>query len=91
MINSIGKINGIIIGYARGSNTQYNNYVLIELKIDNSYVNGLISKKIIITDKYGNKYYGKIIKRHSRRKPVVEACFKPNIPGQLIGTECTVF
>lgn len=91
MTHSSIKATGIIIGYVRGSNIQYNNLVLVKLNTNNSIVDRFIGRKLIVSDKYGNKYYGKILRRHSHRKPVVEAKFKPNIPGQLIGSECILY
>lgn len=81
------RITGLIVGYVRGPNTQYPNYVLVHLNLDrDEYVDNYIGRKVKIVDKYGNIYVGKILRRHSRRHPVVEVRFKPNIPGQLIGS-----
>jgi large subunit ribosomal protein L35Ae len=84
------KVSGTIIGYARGPNTQYNQLVLVRLDISSDEVSRYIGRRIVVVDRYGNKYIGKILRRHSRRHPVVEARFKPNIPGQLIGSTCFI-
>lgn len=85
------KVSGTIVGYARGPNTQYPQIVLVKLDIpDNEKIDNYIGRKIIVFDKYGNRYVGKILRKHSRKHHVVRARFKPNIPGQLIGATVIV-
>jgi len=81
------RVTGRILGYLRGPNAQYTNYVLIHLEnVDNKYADKFVNQKVKAVDNYGNVYLGKLLKRHSRRKPVFIARFKPNIPGQMIGS-----
>ena len=86
------KCTGVVLGYRRGSNTQYVNQVLIKVfspVIKN--VSSLIGSKVIVRDKYGNEYRGKIIRAHARgRNNVVIAVFNTNLPGQAIGAEALI-
>jgi len=87
MVEFSDRVTGRILGYLRGHNTQYTNYVLIHLEnVDNEYADRFVNRKVKAVDSYGNVYLGKLLRRHSRRKPVFIAKFKPNIPGQLIGS-----
>jgi len=87
MVESSDKVTGRILGYLRGPNTQYTNYVLIHLEnVDNKYADRFLNRKVKAVDNYGNVYLGKLLRRRSRRKPVFTARFKPNIPGQMIGS-----
>ncbi len=85
------KITGIIVGYARGPNTQYPQFVLVRLNVSkNTKIDNYIGRKLVVVDKHGNRYVGKIVRKHSRKHPIVRAKFKPNIPGQLIGSTVIV-
>jgi len=86
------KCVGVILGYRRGSNTQYVNQVLIKVFSPNiKNVSNLIGSKVIVRDKYGNEYRGKIIRAHARgRNNVVIAVFNTNLPGQAIGAEALI-
>ncbi len=85
------EITGVIIGYRRGPRSQYNNCVLVRLDLPGGeVVDKYIGRKVIVRDKYGNEYIGRIIRRHSRNHPIVRVRFKPNIPGQLIGSKVIV-
>ena len=54
-------------------------------------VSNLIGSKVIVRDKYGNEYRGKIIRAHARgRNNVVIAVFNTNLPGQAIGAEALI-
>ncbi len=88
LIMSSGEVRGLIIGYRRGSNTQYPNEVLVKLYgiDDKRHAAGFIGKKIVYVDEKGNVYRGKIIGVHGN-KGVLRAVFKPNLPGQAIGKE----
>ncbi len=84
---------GIVLGYRRGSNTQYPRQVLIKV-IENmkKRVDNLIGAKVLVRDKYGNRYIGKIIRVHARGKNnVVVAVFRRNLPGQAIGAEALIY
>jgi len=78
---------GIILGYRRGSNTQYTEKVLVKIPgvESRSEASGFIGRKILCVDRHGNTYRGKIIGVHGNRGVLI-AVFKPRIPGQLIGS-----
>jgi len=79
------NIDAVILGYRRGSNIQYPNQVLLKV-MSNVVLSGLIGKKVIYKDKYGNVYRGKILDVHGKGiNGVLIATFKPNLPGQAIG------
>jgi len=91
VMDSLERVFGRIVGYARGTNTQYVNYVLIHVDgVDSKLVDKLIGHRVKVVDNHGNTYIGKILRRHSRRRPIVVARFKPNIPGQLIGASVVI-
>jgi len=78
------KINGVILGYRKGNNTQYNNEVYVKVFMDPKSVYGLIGSKVVIRDNHGNVYKGKVVKIHSHKNSIVIVRFDPGIPGQLI-------
>ncbi|MET1160650.1 MAG: 50S ribosomal protein L35ae [Thermoprotei archaeon] len=81
------QVRGIIVGYVRGPNTQYSNFVLVKLNLPEGVKpDNFIGRRVLLIDKHGNEYRGKIVHVHSRKHGVVEARFKPNIPGQAIGS-----
>ncbi len=82
-------VRGTILGYMRGWNTQYTSYVLVRLETRDK-PDKYIGHRVIAIDQYGNRYIGKILKRHSWKHPVFIVKFKPNIPGSLIGRTCIV-
>ncbi len=84
---------GIVLGYRRGSNTQYVNHVLIKvIETIKKRVDNLIGAKVLVKDRYGNEYHGKIIGVHARGKNnVVIARFSRNLPGQAIGSEALIY
>ncbi|MET1128041.1 MAG: 50S ribosomal protein L35ae [Thermoproteota archaeon] len=77
---------GLVLGYQRGSNTQYEEKVL--LRIDGVSTDReaarFIGWKVLYIDSKGNKYIGKILRTHGRHGVVVSR-FRPNLPGQAIG------
>ncbi len=83
---------GIVLGYQRGTKTQYVNNVLIKvISSEVGNVANLIGSKVLVKDKYGNEYVGKIIRVHARGKNnVVIARFNRNLPGQAIGSEALI-
>ena len=90
-LNNIKAV-GIVLGYRRGSNTQYVNHVLIKvLSSDVKNVSNLIGSKVKVIDRYGNEYNGKIVRVHARgRNNVVIAVFNRNLPGQAAGAEAYI-
>ena len=84
---------GVVLGYRRGTNTQYTGQVLIKV-IDTlkKRVDNLVGAKVLVRDKHGNEYHGKIIRPHARgRNNVVIAVFTRNLPGQAIGAEAVIY
>ncbi len=77
---------GLIMGYRRGTNTQYENQVIIMVDDMGSRkeVSRLVGWRVLYRDKYGNTYRGKIVRVHGNKNTVI-AVFKPNLPGQAIG------
>ncbi len=76
----------IILGYRRGSNTQYPQQVLLKIiGVSARDAYRFLAKKVVYKDKHGNVYKGRIVRKHGRRNPVVLAVFEPNLPGQAIG------
>ncbi len=86
MSSQISSLRGIILGYRRSKARQYNNQVIVKVLVDPKNVGSLVGAKIIANDRYGNVYRGKIVRVHSFRNCTVIAVFRPNIPGQLIGS-----
>lgn len=83
---------GLVVGYRRGSNTQYENQVLIRVDgvIDSNQASRLIGWKVLYRDTKGNEYHGKIVGVHGN-KGVVIARFNRNLPGQAIGGDVYIY
>jgi large subunit ribosomal protein L35Ae len=82
---------GIVLGYRRGSNTQYVNQVYIKV-LGNCNVHSLVGCRVRVVDGYGNTYLGRVIRVHGRgRNGVVIATFSRNVPGQVIGGEALFY
>lgn len=77
---------GIVVGYRRGSNTQYENQVLIRVDgiTSRSGASRLIGWRVVYRDGKGNTYNGRIVGVHGG-KGIVVARFNRNLPGQSIG------
>jgi large subunit ribosomal protein L35Ae len=84
---------GIVLGYRRGTNTQYPNQVLIKVvNLIVKKVDSLVGAKVSVRDRHGNLYIGKILRPHARgRNNVVIASFNRNLPGQAIGAEAIIY
>ena len=80
---------GVILGYQRGPNEQYPNYVLVRVARDYKEACRLIGHKVVYKDKWGNEYIGKVVRAHGKNGVVVVR-FRRNIPGQAIGDDCYV-
>jgi len=81
----------VIIGYRRGSNTQYPGQVLLKIEgVSGREAHRFISRRVVYRDAKGNVYRGRIIRKHGARNPVVIAVFEPNLPGQAIGGEAEI-
>jgi large subunit ribosomal protein L35Ae len=83
---------GIIIGYRLGSNTQYENQVLIRIDgvTSDREAARFIGWRVIYRDGKGREYRGRIIRVHGG-KGVVVAVFKPNLPGQARGGNVYIY
>ena len=83
---------GIVIGYRLGSNTQYENQVLLRIDgVKNArQAARFIGWRVLYRDGKGNEYRGRIIRVHGR-KGVVVAVFKPNLPGQAQGGNVYIY
>jgi len=86
MSSTTQRIRGVIAGYRLGAGRQYNNQVLIKVFTDPKSVHRLVGARVIVGDRFGNVYRGKVVRVHSSKNCVVVARFRPNIPGQLIGS-----
>ncbi len=86
MQDKANVIIGRILGYKRGSGRQYNNKVLIKVFTDSKNIHMLVGSKVIAKDFKDNVYNGKIVRILSTKNTTVVARFKPNIPGQMIGS-----
>ena len=84
---------GVVLGYRRGTNTQYTGQVLIKvIETFKKRVDNLVGAKVLVKDKYGNEYHGRVIRPHARGKNnVVIAVFTRNLPGQTIGAEAIIY
>ncbi len=85
-------LTGLVLGYRRGSNTQYENQVLIRVDgvTSDREAARLIGWRVLYVDSKGNEYRGKIVRTHGRRGVVV-AVFEPNLPGQAIGKDVYIY
>ncbi len=83
---------GLVIGYRRGSNTQYENQVLLRVDgiTDSRSAARLIGWRVLYRDNKGNLYRGRVVRVHGG-KGVVIAVFKPNLPGQAIGGNVYIY
>lgn len=77
---------GIVVGYRRGSNTQYESQVLIRVDgvTGRSEASRLIGWRVVYRDSKGNVYNGRIVGVHGG-KGIVIARFNKNLPGQSVG------
>ncbi|GAB6147641.1 50S ribosomal protein L35ae [Stetteria hydrogenophila] len=75
---------GVILGYRLGGGRQYTSHVLVKLFVDRKEVGKFIGGIVRFTDRHGNTYKGRILRRHGAKGSVVLVRFKPNIPGQAI-------
>jgi len=85
-------LTGLIVGYRLGSNTQYENQVLLRIDgvSDAKNASRYIGWRVIYRDGRGNVYRGKIVRVHGG-KGVVIAVFKPNLPGQARGGNVYIY
>lgn len=82
-------VEGVILGYRQGGGRQYPSQVLVKLFVNPRDVGRFIGGTVRFTDRHGNTYVGRILRRHGARNSVVVVKFKPNIPGQAIASRVT--
>ncbi len=84
-------VKAIIVGYRRGTNTQYPQQVILRVEgVSAKEVYRYLSRKVVYRDEKGNVYRGRIVRKHGARNPTVIAVFHPNLPGQAIGREAEI-
>lgn len=82
----MAKALGVIMGYRRGTNTQYPQQVIVKLLVNDPKEAGtFLAGKAVYKDRHGNVYRGRVLRLHGRRNGLVIVKFKPNLPGQAIG------
>ncbi len=79
---------GVIVGYRRGSNTQYTNQVLVVVERANPH--SLVGCRVVARDSKGNSYIGRVVKVVGSRNPKAVVVFRRNVPGQLIGSSVLI-
>jgi large subunit ribosomal protein L35Ae len=78
---------GIVLGYRRGSTTQNVNQVLLDFGFkDVKEAEKIIGREVVWTSPAGKEIKGKIIAVHGK-KGIVRAKFTPNLPGQAKTTK----
>lgn len=87
---SVNLLRGVIVGYRRGSNTQYPNQVYVLADVDSRLIYSLVGCKVRAIDTKGNTYVGKVVKVIGSRNPKLIVHFKRSIPGQLIGKQVLI-
>jgi large subunit ribosomal protein L35Ae len=76
----------IIMGYRRGTNTQYTRQVILRVEgVPLKVVRGLAGRRVVYRDRHGNVYRGRVLKPHGARNPLLLARFERPLPGQAIG------
>lgn len=83
-------LRGVILGYLRSKARSYPNVALVRILAENTQGDNLVGRRVVVTDKHGNRYVGRIIGTHGSKSEVVKVRFKPNIPGQLINAIVTI-
>ena len=84
-------VKAVILGYRRGTNTQYTGQVILKLEgVSAREAHKYIAHKVVYRDEKGNVYRGRIVRKHGARNPTVIAVFHPNLPGQAIGRTAEV-
>jgi len=79
-------LRAIIMGYRRGTNTQYTRQVILRVVgVPVKVARGLAGRRVIYRDRHGNVYRGRILKPHGARNPLLLARFERPLPGQAIG------
>jgi len=81
---------GIIVNYQLGGKKSYPSRIIIQINNPNINVNSILGKKVEYKDKYGNLYIGKIIKKHGKSNDKFLVKFKPNLPGQALGSKVKI-
>ena len=78
---------GVVVNFVRGGGRQYNSKVIVRvLDADAKALGRVIGGKAVFVDRHGNRYVGRILRRHGARNPLVLVRFRPNLPGQALGS-----
>ncbi|HIQ11077.1 MAG TPA: 50S ribosomal protein L35ae [Pyrodictium sp.] len=83
---------GVIVGYRRGTNTQYEKQMLIRVDgiSSRNEASKLIGWKVAYRSRKGRVFRGKIVRVHGD-KGIVIAVFNPPLPGQAIGDNVYIY
>jgi len=87
---NVARFVGVIRSYRRSGARQYNEQVLVQVFTDPKLVGSLVGAKVIARDRYGNVYRGKVVKVLSFKNCTVVVRFRPNVPGQLLGSRVEI-
>jgi large subunit ribosomal protein L35Ae len=81
----------IIMGYRRGTNTQYTRQVILRVEgAPLKVARGLAGRRVVYRDRHGNVYRGRVLKPHGARNPLLLARFERPLPGQAIGGKAEI-
>lgn len=83
-------VTGVIVGYLRSKARYYPNVALVRITTGGVRGDNLVGRRVVVVDRYGNRYVGRIVGRHGSKGDVVKVRFKPNIPGQLVNSMVTI-
>ncbi|MEM0026167.1 MAG: 50S ribosomal protein L35ae [Zestosphaera sp.] len=84
---------GVVLGYRFSNREQNPNQVFIKiLSTILKSPHNLVGAKVLVKDRHGNVYHGRVIRVHgSGKNKVVIARFNNNLPGQVIGSSVDIF
>ncbi|MDH5806699.1 MAG: 50S ribosomal protein L35ae [Candidatus Methanomethylicaceae archaeon] len=77
---------GEIMNFRIGTKRRYPRELLIKFGNSRIDIAKLIGKKVVVEDKHGNKYIGKVIKPHGN-KGVAIVRFRKDPPGEVLGSK----
>ncbi len=83
-------LTGVIESFRRGPGTQREDQLIILLPtMDRAEVEKLIGAKVIVRDKYGNRYEGYVKRRHGNGAKIL-AQFEKGLPGHVLGGDAEI-
>lgn len=80
---------GEVVDFRLGMNRRYPRELLVKVGENRVDVAKLIGKKVIVEDKHGNKYIGKVLKPHGN-KGVAVVRFRKDPPGDVLGSRALI-